>query len=225
MRQWREDWVNGKIRIIRDRIIKEEHYSLYYPELTILSCSIISAFAAELWPGMGSDHVRFVETLAKYADPSTNTKTISIPLLVDYLASNDHNGEAALIGKEFLAIGNDLVIHGEDYDKTEGEVLELISVPLRVVRECSYANILYKHFRNPYIHEYRPGTFGESWKMTDEDANVSYVNFIDPPYRRIHFHLNWFTGILNSLGRAIDKLPSVPLKEPEAWWIKLSKYQ
>ena len=220
MQQWREEWVKEKINIIRDRLIQEDHYSQFYPELTILSCSIISAFAADLWPGTGNDHARFVELLIRYAAHSTNPKTVSIPLLIDHLTKSGFREESSIIRSKFLDIDSSLVIHGDDYDKTENEVLEVISVPRKIIRECSYANILYKEFRSSYVHEYTSGKYATSWKMTDIDAHVSYGNWVSYPQRRIHFHFNWFVDILNSLGQNIDNLASVPLEAPKTWWIK-----
>jgi len=196
-----------------------------YSEAVILVCAVLNALAAEVWPGRNIDKARFVELLVRLGSPPDELKTISVPLLVRRL-DTECPANAEILRKKFLDFSKTRVVTGLDIDKTEGELLSLCpGLPPTVIREYSYARLLYEEVRSSYAHEYRTGEKADSWPMTMASGqSVSYVNrllLIGTPetIRLIHFHIDWLTKLAVDLASYIDGISTtLPHPPPSKWW-------
>ena len=216
----RAEWADRKASIA-DRLTRGEAGGSY-SEAIIILCSTISAMAAEVWPGERIDRRRFVQLLIEFADQPSYLGTISTPLLVGHLRADGRTAEAERIRKAHLDFGRSRVVHGADVDRAEDELISLCpSLSRGYLRKVSYATILYERIRSPFVHEYRPGEKTSSWPMTDdEDARVSYVNWVDDPDRHIFMHAKWLASLVKDLGARTDAAAqSFPRPLPSAWWI------
>jgi hypothetical protein len=220
MDAWRKDWTQEK-QHIASRLASGECGGTY-GEAVLILCSALSALAAEVWPGERIDRKRFVELLKEYAPPHLDTTQISIPLLIGYLRSLGKTLEMRQLEKVFLNCDDSLVLTGDDVDKTENEILSVCNTISSIhIRECSYANLLYREVRSGYAHEYKPMERADSRPMTQRpEARISYGNWVDDPDRHIHFHINWLAELSIATAEEIDKIAgTIPHGIPTKWWI------
>ena len=225
---WRYGWVTKKCKIANNLARGEAGGS--YSEAAILVCTVLSALAAEVWPGRGSDRARFVELLVRLGSSPSSPMIISVPLFVQHLETTSAENSkdcATIVVKKFLAFQSSRVLTGSEVDKMECE-LESICPTLMpaTIRKFSYANLLYEQVRSSYAHEYRPGDKADSWPMTASKGQcASYVNRLLGPgipktERLIHFHIAWLTTLAVDLAGAIDAISdTVPHQKPKSWWI------
>jgi len=185
-------------------------------------CAALSALAAEVWPGMNIDRRRFVQFLKRFAAPGLNATSISVPILAASLRRRRKRGPLKRLRQAYLNYNPSQVLTGRDVDGSEREIfLVCPSLKRKEVRECSYANLLYRELRSGYVHEYRPRGKTVSWPMTrDRDSHVSYFNWINDPDRYIHFHVTWLSALTTTSARAVDEISHrLPLRKPRRWWI------
>jgi hypothetical protein len=212
---WRERWVSEKCNVALefDRGAGGGGYS----EAALVVSSILTALAAEVWPGRGVDKVRFIELLVRHTNCSPSLDTVSVPLLVQRL-NKDNNSAAATLASKFLPVSGSRVVTSIDVDALPADLLDLApQIGHQLTREHSYACLLYSELRSAYAHEYRPGARADSWPMTSlQGQSISYVNRIDE--RLIHFHIEWLTQLAVRVAATIDSM-SLPLQRPSKWWI------
>ena len=221
MNSWRTNWVSEK-KGIALRLAHGDRGGTYGEAMLIL-CAVLSALAAEVWLGKRIDQKRFVELLKDYAPVNFNTTKISIPMLVWHLGQNGKSTEAQVIRKSLLNFCQTRVLTGEDIDQTESEILILCnSISVKDMRECSYANILYREVRSGYAHEYQPGKRADSLPMTqDINSAVSYINRLGDPDRLVHLHVGWVADLAIAVAKAMDSMAtSIPRSLPAKWWIE-----
>lgn len=220
MTDWIKEWVDQKISIAQ-KLYKGE-CGASYPEAVIISCSIISGIASEIWKGDRIDRKRFVELLVRYCAAELNTKNISIPLFVWNLKKTGNVSRATAFKNTILEKDVTRVLTDNDIDLTEEEVIQICpEISLREIRKFSYANLLYQQLRSGYIHEYRTNDFVHSLPMTTRKANISYVNVMDQPYRSICFHFEWLIELIKSILNKVQPIwDTLPLEEPQKWWIE-----
>lgn len=220
MDKWRANWAKNKIGIATK--LNNGELGGGYGEGIIILCAVISALSAEVWPSKGIDPKRFVELLKDYGDIDPPSTKISTPLLIGYLNEEARNSEAALLQKNFMNFDKAQVLKGEEIDKTEEEITSFCSsLTLKEIRRYSYANVLYQEIRCNYMHEYHSGKKADPWPMTsDNQAQVSYVNWLDDPNRHIYFHFDWVAQITSKVSHAVDEISDkIPLPLPTNWWI------
>ena len=220
MEAWRTDWTRGK-RDVALRLASRECGGSY-GEAVIILCAAISALAADVWPGRGKDRARFVEALREFTPASLNVTRVSIPLLVGHLRQEGRDPERRQLEQAFLDYSPSRVLTGDEVDKFEDEIISLCpGLDRRVLRECSYANLLYQEIRSGYAHEYRPGSRADSWPMTSiRNTPVSYLNWVDDPDRHIHFHVDWIADVAVAVAEAIDAVEkTIPRQDPSRWWV------
>lgn len=192
-----------------------------YADGVIILCAVISAIAAEAWPGRNIDRKRFVEALKEFCDPTLTPLQISIPLLVGYLRNRGRTIESEVLRKKYLDFGRSRVIGGKDVDQAEDQVLrDCPSLTNVDVRPCAYACVLYEDVRNSYMHEYRSGPRVDPWPLSRyADAVVSYGNWVDDPDRHIHFPIEWLGNVADSVAAGADRVADrFPLLQPK-WWL------
>ena len=194
-----------------------------YGESVMILCAVLSALAADVWPGHGQDKARFVELLKDFAPVEFNVTRISIPLLVAHLRNRGLNRESETIRKAFLDYPQSQVLIGDDVDKSETDILTLCNtLDIKDLRNNCYASILYGKIRSGYAHEYRSGQLSDPWPMTREETSISYVNWACEPDRHIHFHVPWMSRLVLSVAGAVDTIEEgLPRPKPKNWWLPL----
>jgi hypothetical protein len=200
-----------------------------YSDACVLLSSVISGIAADLWPGPGIDHVRFVETWVRYADPQLKPNLISLPLLARSLRTKGCVAEAiqveTLRPSAFGSSGSGVILTCDDVDLDEATLLQGSTVDRSLVRSRSYPSVFYQHVRSSLVHENHLDDRAAGVPMTDRVAAVSYVNVLSRAtlahQRRIHFHLEWLIDVVRSIAEAAEPdLQERPLGRPDVWWKK-----
>jgi len=224
MSSWRVNWVSEKCQLAM-RLSRGEAGGSY-AEAALVACSVLSALAAEIWPGTKIDRVRFIELLATHGPEASTCRMISVPLLAQELATSGKLVEAEALRRAFGVPQISRVLTGPEVDRGESEILALCpSLNLEMLRRFSYASILYSEIRSSYAHQYQPGERTDSLPMTMlEGQKISYINRIcdDLQSRRLlHFHIEWLLELPIELARVTDLLASnLPKTMPSTWWAK-----
>ena len=192
----------------------------------MILCAVLSALAAEVWPGRRHDKARFVELLKDFAPVEFNVTRISIPLLVAHLRDKGLYRESEIIRKAFLDYLPSQVLTGDDVDKSETDILALCNaLDIKDLRINSYASLLYGEIRSGYAHEYRTGQLSDPWPMTREETSISYVNWACKPDKHIHFHVPWMSKLVLSVAGAIDAIGEcLPRPKPKNSWLPLQEW-
>jgi hypothetical protein len=219
MEKWRKNWAEKKTNIALR--LNGGECSGSYGEAVIILCTVLSAFAAEVWPGERKDRARFVELLKEFAPLKYKVTRISIPLLIAYLKDNQRTKESEVIRDSFLKGDPSLVLTGDDIDRSETEIMMLCNtLEIKDLRYHSYANLLYTEVRSGYAHEYKTGKLTDPWPMTKKESFISYVNWACKPDRHIHFHVSGIAKLVLSIAEAIDTIgTTLPRNDPQNWWI------
>lgn len=195
-----------------------------YAEAAIILCGILSAFAAEMWPGKGIDKKRFIELLVRCGTYRAYLRTISVPLLVADLELAGEMTDARTLRATFH-LNEAQVFTGIQVDASEEKLVSLLpNMTLEKIRTLSYAHLLYDDVRSSYAHEYGPGAKAGSRPMARQpDAKVSYINRLndnDRTIRLIHFHMNFLADLVSDLASALDSEPTLPRAHPTTWWMQ-----
>jgi hypothetical protein len=201
-----------------------------YGEGAIIISSVLTALAAELWPGRNQDRARFIELLVRM-DPFTPLlETVSVPLLVQHLEAHGRYQEAEALEPGLLSNGRTKVVTGRDVDLTISATLAVVpALSLQLLQRFSYACLIYKELRSSYAHQYQPGERADYLPMTTRpNQTISYVNRFcrvnGIVERRVHFHVEWLAELTVGVAQNIDakftgNLPS----RPSVWWIDQHK--
>lgn len=92
-----------------------------------------------------------------------------------------------------------------------------------LIRQFSYAALLYVETRSGYVHEYMAGSRSDSWGMGSTHAMgcVSYTNRLNPSSGRIdrliYFSVGWLADVVLSVAKNIR--PVTPDSEFSDWWM------
>ena len=222
MSNWRRNWIADKCQLAM-RLSRGEAGG-GYAEAAILACAALSALAAELWPGKGIDRFRFIEMLVKLGPEASTCSTISVPLLVQHLTSTRNITDAEKLRRAFAIPQISRVLTGSDVDQHEEKILAVCpTIKLKVLRQHSYASILYSEIRSSYAHQYQPGVQADSFPMTMRAGQkVSYINRLSDDlqtHRLLHFHIDWLLALPVGLAGIADDLSSeMPHPCPIIWW-------
>jgi hypothetical protein len=220
MSKWRNEWATSKCELALKLSRGESGGS--YAEAVLILCAALSALAAEVWPGTGIDRRRFVHLLKRFAPPRLSSTLVSVPILAGYLRKKRKKGALKRLQQAHLNFGHSQVVTGHDVDRTERDIISVCpKLDKREIRDCCYASLLYRELRSAYAHEYRPGKKANAWAITQrDDAQVSYVNWVNDPDRHIHFHVSWLSELVAEVAKALDRLPSrLPARKPKHWWV------
>ena len=218
---WLSEWADLKVEIALK--LNKGDCGGSYAEAAIILCSVLSAISADIWPGEHIDKKRFVELLVKYSSDSLKVKRISSPLLIYALEVNGVIKESNILSNAIMPKSDSLVVNGEDVDRYESEILDICpELDRKIIKQNSYANILYEEIRSGYAHEYMPGSRSDSWAMGSNRKNslISYVNRADMPHRLIHFNINWLCEIIKSVVVNLEMKEKMPVfTEYSEWWV------
>lgn len=213
-----------------------------YGDAILILTAVVSALAAQCWPGRNIDAPRFTQLLAGYAP---ETLTISVPLLMKSFESSKRADLAKKLEGHFdrclPASGAIPLGHMVDLSENDVELLLGDSSCRPEVRKHSYAYLLYEELRCSYSHEFKPGPRIEVHRPTrlHREPCVSYQPYspgnpasseipLEPYINLIHFDLPWIGEVLRKCSSAVDhieerfdkKQKHLPLKLPKTWWIK-----
>lgn len=117
------DWISSRAAVAQR--LSDGQCGGTYAEAILITSSLISGMAADLWPGDRIDRFRFVEFWARFAHPELNANLISLPLLLDTLRGSDRPTEAEAVRllrpEAFnpLGIPEARVVTGETADAAE----------------------------------------------------------------------------------------------------------
>lgn len=218
---WLSEWSDSKVEIALK--LNKGDCGGSYAEAAIILCSVLSGISADIWPGKHIDKKRFVELLVKYSSDALQVTRISTPLLINALETKSMTKESNNLFNAIMPKSEHLVINGEDVDKYENEILEICpEIDKTIIKQNSYANILYEEIRSGYTHEYMPGARSDSWAMGTNRKNslISYVNRVDMPHRLIHFNINWLCELVKSVVSNLEKENEIPVyTKYSQWWL------
>ncbi len=217
----RSIWARDK-RFLATRLAKGAPASGYSDAVLILSATI-SGFASDVWKGQGNDRARFAQVMKEFLPADLKADHISVPLLLGALSE----GERASKGVKDLvsrvdAFGASRILTSSDIDIPEARAVATCpEINLEVLRQHSYASLLYRELRCAYSHEYRSGPNASEHPMSGvTNEPVSYVNLVGHPTRQIHFHLEWLGDVVEALAKGLDGAgATLPREDPDAWWV------
>ncbi len=208
-----------------------------YTEAVLLLTALLSAIAAEAWPGTGVDRMRFIELLVRHTPSALEATKISLPLLIrDCHVEGQHDTAKKLEGLRPRLFGpgqDSRVLTGEEVDVFEDDVVAASGLDLRRVRETSYAAVLYKRVRCGVAHQYSLDRDATAWPMASKSAAISYSNLLELDHtrepsephdlgrrlgtvrRQIHFGVDWLAELVFATfeSTGLNQLPT-----PATWW-------
>lgn len=197
-----------------------------YYEAILIASSIISNTAQLLWPGDKIDRKRFVELLIHYSDGKNVFSHISIPLLFESKILTKE--QEKIIFNEYRQKSFALVLTGKEIDVPEHYITtQFPDINLKELRKYSYADIFYKYFRTPIVHEYGLAKYAAAYPQTTQDSFVSYINNVNFPYRRINFNFDRIAKVVEFIALEVSSIiRTIPLQLPEKWWVDgmINKY-
>lgn len=219
---WLKEWCNTKTELALR--LNSGDCGGSYAEAVIILCSVLSGIAADIWPGQHQDRKRFVELLIKYTNVSLNCEKISIPLLVGAVRNSGDIQLADKIKKELIPFCDTRVLTGDDIDKPLNELKSNYpTIDTKILKNNSYANILYGEIRSGYVHEYRPGKRSDSWNMSGvrQNSSISYINRLDKTDRLIYFNVSWLAKLIEEIAGNFSKNTSLPVfNNYDSWWLE-----
>lgn len=192
-----------------------------YLESALLMSSLISAIAAECWPGKNIDRKRFIELWARHSRNGANL--ISLPRLAQHLRQQARDPEAEKL-KDLRSSSfqnSSQILTGPEVDIPEAAVASAVpSLVVKEIRAHAYAAMFYTHVRSALAHEYAMRVGAAPWTLSSDKDNVSYLNSVTggKTSREIHFPMKWLAQLVKDLASAVDQL-SRPLLKPTTWWI------
>ena len=91
-------------------------------------------------------------------------------------------------------------------------------VPVRQLRKCSYACLIYEWLRCGYAHQYCPHENITEVPASRKQAQVSYIGRGTPSglKRMASFHLDYLMKLAQY---HVSALPTTPLPAPNPWWL------
>ena len=189
--------------------------------------ALLSATAAVLWPKRDrTDRKRFVELWARYSDDQLRPNMISLPLVFEKLCAEKHDAaEAVRLLRpnqiEGIPEFEDSVISGLFVDTADRDVVQATGLSLREVRQYSYGNLFYRHFRSGYVHEYQVGSHGDAFRLSELRCAVLYDGgWAEPPHRRISFDIHWIIEVTRTVTKnVLPDWQNRPLALPTTWWV------
>ena len=226
-------WAERRVEVARSLIgdVPENSYS----DSAVILCSAISGLSSVLWRrDKHNDKKRFVEAIIRFGVDGPDATRVSAPLLAADFSEVRHR---------VVTTEKSLYLTGRS-DIGEAEAVSVckeagIDDATKVVRRYSYANLLYKHVRCGFIHEYQPGKLAASDDMLRKPGGVpldeiSYANKREfragdwVSSRLIHFPLEWICLVLQALAAGVDRehlssgwstYEGCNLPPPTRWWL------
>jgi hypothetical protein len=204
------EYLESKIRFVRQVI--ESDIAVGYEDIALILCTTISAAAASRWPGRDIDRKRFIELLVLHSPRSIDVTRVSV---------------AALINKGFVnesdtpySADNTRIFRDEEIDPLLPDAVnEYAGIPLRRLKKCTYAALVYDWIRCAYAHEYRANEFVIHVPASRRPARVSYIGRLHGTgiRRMAYFDLESLIDLASH--HAANEAES-PAPYPAEWWVE-----
>lgn len=204
----------GRIKLVNELITSGP--DVEYADLVLILTAVLSACAAMRWPGNGRDRKRFVELLVGHSKPDAHCDYVCVPGLVNKGLVSESDTPWGKPG-EFTR-----VLRDEQVDVPISAARSRFPrVPISVLREHSYAALIYSWLRCPYAHEYCMKEFTSQVPASRQPARISYIG--RPPadgrhFRVATFHLDYLVSLAT---HHAESCADAPQPEPQKWWLEL----
>lgn len=206
------DFLEDRIRLVHDLLDSE--IQVAYADLVLILCSVLSACAAQRWPGHRIDRVRFIEMLVKDSPSDAHVDWICVPALII-------NGHIAETDTPWGRGGASTRIFRDDEIDLEltGCQAAYPQVAVGALKDCSYASLIYQWLRCGYAHEYCPHANIVTVPASRHQARISYIGRLTPTNgitRMISFHLDY---LIDLTLHHVSNISAPQSLRPNIWWI------
>lgn len=206
-----KQYLLDRIRLVRD--LQSSGISVHYNDLVLILCAVLSACAAQRWPGSGIDRKRFVELLVKISPPEYHTDWVAIPALI---------ADGLVDENDTLYVGNETRIFTDE--EIDQPILDAAArfpqVGLKKLKSHTYASLIYAWLRNGYAHEYLAHRNITHVQASSHQARVSYIGrgvLGGGIQRMTSFHLDYLTQLAEwHAGEVVES----PFPQPATWWLE-----
>lgn len=205
------DFLQDRIRLVDD-LIKSD-IVISYADVSLILCSVLSACAAQRWPGEKIDQRRFVELLVQHSPDEFHTSWVCVPALIN----------KSLVSEEETPYGppgqSTRIFRGEEIDVPLSDAATRYpGLGHQDLKRCTYAVLIYEWLRCGYAHEYCPHENITQVQASCRNARVSYIGrgIRGGGIRRmISFHLDYLIRLTKYHA---DNVPDQPTPRPLTWW-------
>lgn len=224
-------WFKRRLAVA-DAIV-QEHGEAFAADAEILLCCAISGLAARAWPRKSSkesiDKARFTQLLVDFAPAQADMKRISVPTLRARLLAEEDGASAEALEGAYYPEDDSQIMTGSNLDQDDSAIMGLLpSLSRKLIRECSYASIMYVDLRNGLVHEYTLAAHLVGFAVSQRTTGPSYVkvtNFETKSTEQLlHFPYAWVRAVLASTAEALfsswETADCEELPRPEHWWIQ-----
>ncbi len=206
------EFLLDRIRLVRELL--ESDIEIAHSDIGLILCSVLSACAAERWPGRGIDRARFIELLVTHSRADMRADWICVPALIV-------NGHVVESDTPYGAGGQSTrIFRGDEIDLDLNACRSKYSnVSVRDCKSCSYAALIYGWLRCGYAHQYAPHVNITHYPPSRHNARVSYIGRGTPDgglTRMVSFHLDYLIALTEYHA---DNVASTPDSNPAEWWI------
>jgi len=211
------EFLLDRIRLVRELL--ESDIEIAHSDIGLILCSVLSACAAERWPGRGIDRARFIELLVRCSPADMHADWICVPALI----VNGHVDEAGTpYGPTDSGHSTRIFRDSEiDLDLTACQSTYR-NVSVRDCKSCSYAALIYGWLRCGYAHQYSPHTNISHYPPSRHNARVSYIGRTTRTggiTRMVSFHLDYLIAVTKYHA---DNVAASHQNAPSEWWINAS---
>jgi len=162
-----------------------------YGDIVLIVCAVLSACAAYRWPRKPKerkDKEKFIRLLTDFSTPEFRTSWISIPSLLNDKQINQNDTPWGMPGNECRIFCDD------EIDLSIEEAREKYpKIPERILKNYSYASLIYEMLRCNYSHEFCPHTNITEVQASRNDARISYIGRMSDGRikRMVAFHIDY----------------------------------
>jgi hypothetical protein len=206
-----KEYLLGRIRLVHDLLHSD--IAVHYNDLALILCAVLSACAAQRWPGSGVDRKRFVELLVKISPPDYHTDWVAVPALI---------ADGLVDEKDTLYVANETRIFTDE--EIDLPILDAATrypqVDLKKLKTHTYASLIYVWLRNGYAHEYLANKNITHVQASRHQARVSYIGrgvLGGGIQRMTSFHLDYLIALAEYHASEVVKNPTT---QPEKWWLE-----
>lgn len=204
------EYLLDRIRLVRELMTGGPRVE--YGDLVLILTAVLSACAAQRWPGTGFDRKRFVELLIAHSPPVMHCDYVCVVSLLN----------AGLISERQTPWGADPMRIYRDIDIDMPHATACVTFahlsPVDL-KKHSYAALIYSWLRCPYAHEYTGGKNTTQVPPSYQEARMSYMGRMLPGntmMRIASFHLEYLIALAE---HHADTVPNTPQANPQNWWV------
>lgn len=209
-------FLRDRVRLVRELAAGRSGAS--YADLVLILTAVISACAAKRWPGKGIDRKRFVELLVQCSPSHAHCGHVSVPSLLNSKLVSESNTPWGDPGCSTRILRDDEI----DLSVRDSSV-RFPGLPTSILKNHSYAHLIYTWLRCAYSHEYIIASQATEWPSSRRVARISYIGrkVGDTQLVRIaSFHLDYLISLAEHHAQQLADRPH-PL--PATWWLDISE--